>query len=88
MFYSLFLLCMGIFIGQEYTVPSVKDYTYATLYYLNTKYLEHTQEQLETEKDNHPHEPITSLPPNDSYFNMLYTYLCKFNIFNSNIDKC
>lgn len=85
MFYSLFLLCMGIFIGQEYTVPSVKEYTYTMLYYLNTKYLEYTQEQLENEQNSHKSQsqvpPSDQIPPNDSYLNTVYTFLSKFNIF-------
>jgi hypothetical protein len=72
---------MGVFIGQEYTVPSVKEYTMATLYYLNTKYME-SGENVDQQTQEINQEDVTQI--DNTYMNMIYDYVRKYVGFNQN----
>lgn len=45
MFYTFFIFALGIFVGQEYNVPSVKNFTQNII----TNYIKKEQTQVERE---------------------------------------
>jgi hypothetical protein len=70
MFYSIFLLVLGVYFGQEYNIPSVSLLMSNAMLYLQTQRFQQIDNQDQGHGQGHNQEHVKS------YITRIYEYFC------------